>query len=296
MSIRYSSSNPASYKLAGLLGLILSAPMTYGTELNAVMLGEFSENAIDVTQMKPMAVLALLKKNSLQNIGFSFQQMSMPRGWLEITKIDNACMYNKVKTEAREQIGYYSQYPITLYPPLRLIVRAADASQYSTGFDLSTIEQQHYMRYAVAKSRSYGKMLDTLISAKQELLFFRDGANSVGKLVDMLALNRIDGFIEYADSVNTYVIENKINFDFKSIPIKGVDKPSPGYIVCSKTAYGRQLVDAIDQAMRNEYFQKELISIHNEFSSIDDKSLLTSELINIFSQPELLKNKVLTQL
>lgn len=284
----------ASNYLAGVLGLILSVPMTYGSELEAVLLGEFSENTIDVTQMKPMAVLALLKKNSLQNIAFSFQQMSMPRGWLEITKIDNACMYNKVKTEKRQQIGYYSQYPITLYPPLRLIVRAADANQYSEGFDLSAINQQHYMRYAVAKSRSYGKMLDLQISAKNKLLFFRDGTNSVGKLVDMLALNRIDGFIEYADSVNTHITENNINFDFKSIAIKGVDKPSPGYIVCSKTEYGKRLVDAIDQAMSSELFQKELISIHDEFSSIDDKSLLTSELTNIFTQPSSLKNKAIT--
>ncbi|UCX05474.1 hypothetical protein [Shewanella glacialimarina] len=295
MTIKHSSIKSSFIKTASSLfaggvvfGLLLSNSFAddADAELKAVMLGEFSENAIDVTQMKPMAVLALLKQNSSQNIAFSFQQMSMPRGWLEITKIDNACMYNKVKTEKRQKIAYYSQYPITLYPPLRLIVRAADADKYSAGFDLSTIEPQQYMRYAVAKSRSYGKMLDIQISAQKELLFFRDGANSVGKLVDMLALNRIDGFIEYADSVNTHITENKINFDFKSIAIKGIDKPSPGYIVCSKTDYGKKLIDAIDQAMSRKPFQNELISIHNDFASIDDKSLLTSELISIFGQPE----------
>ena len=76
-------------------------------ELEAVLLGEFSNNSIDVTQMKPMAVLDLLTQNSQQDLTFTFQEMSMTRGWMEMPKLENACMYNKVKTPAREEMGYF---------------------------------------------------------------------------------------------------------------------------------------------------------------------------------------------
>lgn len=250
-------------------------------ELEAVLLGEFSNNSIDVTQMKPMAVLDLLTQNSQQDLTFTFQEMSMTRGWMEMPKLENACMYNKVKTPAREEMGYFSQYPITLYPPLRLIVRSEDAKHYSTDFDISSIQASQQMRYALAKNRSYG-VLDAQIANKKQLLFFRDGPNSVEKLLEMLSLDRIDGFIEYADTVNAYISEHRVGYEIKSIPIKGVSKPSPGYMVCSKTDYGLQLINAIDKAMSQASFQQALISIHQEFASVEDKSLLGDELIMIF--------------
>ena len=263
-------------------GLISFLPfMVNSAALEAVLLGEFSNNSIDVTQMKPMAVLDLLAQNSQQDLTFTFQEMSITRGWMEMPKLQNACMYNKVKTPAREKVGYFSQYPITLYPPLRLIVRSEDAKQYATDFDISSIQPSQQMRYALVKNRSYG-VLDPQIVNKKQLLFFRDGPNSIAKLLEMLSLDRIDGFIEYADTVNTYIIDHKADFEIKTIPIKGANKPSPGYIVCSKTDYGLQLIHAIDKAMSQASFQQALITIHQEFASVEDKSLLGDELITIF--------------
>jgi len=265
--------------IGGMLSIL--PVMANCAELEAVLLGEFTNNAIDVTQMKPMAVLDLLAQNSQQDLTFTFQEMSMTRGWMEMPKLENACMYNKVKTPERQKVGYFSQYPITLYPPLRLIVRSEDESLYLSEFDVSSIQASQQMRYALAKNRSYG-VLDAQIENKKQWLFFRDGSNSIEKLLEMLSLNRIDGFIEYADTVNAYILEHKAGLNVSSVPIKGVSKPSPGYIVCSKTDYGQKLINAIDKAMSKKSFQQALITIHQEFASVEDKSLLGDELIQIF--------------
>ncbi|MGZ9899026.1 hypothetical protein [Shewanella gaetbuli] len=264
------------------LGAMIVMPCANTANIEAVLLGEFSPNRIDLTQMKPMAVLDLLKNNSNPRLTFTHRQMSLPRGWVEITKLDNACMYNKVKTPDREKLAIFSRYPITLYPPLRLIVRASDGQKYANEFDFSTLQPSDYKRYGVTVNRSYGRHLDEQISQQKDALFFRDGENSVGVMVEMLALNRIDGFVEYADTVNAHLQEGRIEFDFKAIPIKGVDKPLPGYFACSKSANGRALINTINEAMSQKAFQQSLIQIHDEFSSIDDKSLLTSELIALF--------------
>jgi uncharacterized protein (TIGR02285 family) len=259
------------------------AAFTSASDYHAVLLGEFADNSIDLTNMKPMAVLKMLQQNSPQPLNFTYQQMSISRSWFELAKIDNSCMYNKVKTPERQSLAYYSQYPITLYPPLRLIIRAEDADKYPNKFDLSSITPAQYKRFAVATNRAYGEVIDQQLAERKDVLLFRDGNDSVDKLINMLAMNRIDGFIEYADAVNASLNRTHKQFEFNSIAIEGVQKPSAGYMVCAKTATGKQLISTIDKAMSTKVFQYGLLNIHREFASVDDKSLLESELKAIFN-------------
>ncbi|QIR13860.1 hypothetical protein [Shewanella aestuarii] len=267
-----------------LIGLVIApAVLSHTAENHAVLLGEFADNSIDVTDMQPMAVLKMLQQNSPQPLIFTYQQMSMSRSWFELAKIDNSCMYNKVKTPERQRLAYFSHYPITLYPPLRLIIRAEDADKFSDTFDISSITALQNKRFAVASNRAYGEVIDKQLAQKQDLIFFRDGSDSVDKLINMLEMNRIDGFIEYADAVSARLKSTRKQFEFKGIAIQGVQKPSPGYMVCTKTPTGKHLISTIDKAMSSKDFQRGLLDVHREFASVDDKSLLESELKAIFN-------------
>ncbi|NKF49791.1 hypothetical protein G3R49_04295 [Shewanella sp. WXL01] len=246
--------------------------------LKAVVMGVFSDGSLDISEIEPMSILDMLHVHSDGMLNFSHNQVSLNRGWLELSKRENACMFNKLKTPEREKVAYYSQYPITLYPPLRLIVLKQQRHLFPEVIDLDTLKDWQLGLIGVSASRAYGKVIDEKIALSDMPFFKREGGDSSRKLIDMLVKGRVNAVIEYSDFAASYVEDNDLPQQVSSIAIKQVNQASAGYFVCSKTEYGLKLIKQVDAAMSRKAFQQEFFDIHKRFASVDDTAVLEKAL------------------
>lgn len=106
--------------------------------------------------------------------------------------------------------------------------------------------------------------------------------NSTQKLIEMLLKNRVAGVIEYSAEAYRILSDKEAQLAIQAIPIAGVTQPDYGYIACSKTPQGKQLIERIDFVMNQNAFKQDFIAAHNEFFDHDEKVLLKPELEKVF--------------
>ncbi|GAA0785554.1 MULTISPECIES: hypothetical protein [Pseudomonadati] len=266
---------------------ILSLPVK-SAPLEGILLAETDSNQSDLTKAQPLGMFAVLLDHREERFNFTQQQASYSRSWSDLNKLGNACMYNKFKSAEREQVSYFSQKPITVYPPLRFIILKKNLHLFPDIIDFKNLPPSMKGNVGVVTARSYGDNLNPIIAEHPEYFYFRSGMNSTNKLLEMLAKERVVGILEYSAEVG--FIKHKIGMAFEhyAIPIKGVLQPNYGYIACSKTPMGRQLVDSIDTVMSQPSFIQAFIDEHNRNFDEDEKALIKPEFDKLLkSEPSL---------
>jgi uncharacterized protein (TIGR02285 family) len=246
--------------------------------LQGILLAEIDSNQNDLAQEQPMGMFAILLQHNQNLFHFDQQQASYTRSWSDLNKLGNACMYNKFKSTEREQVAYFSQKPISIFPPLRLIVLKKYAAQFPQQIDLANLPPSLKGQIGVVTSRSYGEAINPILLAHPESFYFRSGMGSTLKLLEMLAKERVAGVIEYSKEASLIQNLQGLNFDFQAIPIKGVMRPNFGYMACSKTAAGEKLIANIDLIMATPAFKQAFIEEHLQNFDDDEKALLKPEL------------------
>ncbi|MCW3172272.1 hypothetical protein [Shewanella subflava] len=271
-----------SYQITHLVCLLFLAAFMLpfpakSAPLEGILLAETDSNQSDLTKAQPLGMFAVLLDHRENLFNFTQQQASYSRSWSDLNKLGNACMYNKFKSAEREQVSYFSSKPITVYPPLRFIVLKKNRHLFPNIIDFSHLPPSMKGNVGVVTARSYGDNLNPIIAEHPEYFYFRSGMNSTNKLLEMLAKERVVGILEYSAEVG--FIKQRIGMEFEhyAIPIKGVLQPSYGYIACSKTPMGRQLIDSIDTVMRNPSFIQAFIDEHNRNFDEDETALIKPE-------------------
>ena len=264
------------------LGAFILCMPVKAAPLEGILLAETDSNQSDLTKAQPLGMFAVLLDHRDNLFNFTQQQASYSRSWSDLNKLGNACMYNKFKSAEREQVSYFSQKPITVYPPLRFIVLKKNLHLFPNIIDFKHLPPSMKGNVGVVTARSYGDNLNPIIAEHPEYFYFRSGMNSTNKLLEMLAKDRVVGILEYSAEVG--FIKQKIGLEFEhyAIPIKDVLQPSYGYMACAKTPTGRQLIDSIDAVMSKPSFIQAFIDEHNRNLDEDEKALIKPAFDKIF--------------
>ncbi|MBQ4889965.1 hypothetical protein J8L86_08945 [Shewanella sp. MMG014] len=248
------------------------------------MLTEVDETIVSISGNEEMEAIALLTEFSDEQLSFDQEQVSMTRGWLELSKQQNSCMFNKIKTAERESVAHFSKYPISVYPPLRLIVMSHHRELFPKEFDLANFPADTHGQLGVVKDRAYGDFIDEKIKRNPHQYYIRGGMGSSNSLIKMLKAERVKGIIEYSEVVDAFLRDNNQSLDYQSIPIRHVTQPIYGYIACSQGEKGKKVIAEIDRIMGLQSFQEAFIQMHADFFGEAEQAILIPELERVFSQ------------
>lgn len=273
--IMMSNTSIIRLKCAIFVGLI--ALLSLPTQ-SAIIIPLYSDHPIetklDDTSLNANVLFALER---LGNNNFHFEPQSMPqqRAWQQLEQVD-ACIFNQIQTPEREAKAIFTHFPMSIYPPLRLIVSTASGTDWPTEFDSSHFNLPEKSQIGVVRGNSYGDFLDKVIQEDTAHYFVRSGIESSSRLLDMLIAGRLTGVINYSIAVNSYLASRQLTFPFHSIPILNVEEPTMGYIACSNTPGGKAMVDAMDKVFATAEMQAEFFRFHEAFFGVQEAALLSS--------------------
>lgn len=217
-------------------------------ELKATLISDFS---IDFTgdSRFDVDILDWVNQHTSNKILFERKNVSLNKAMALLTSIDNACLPNVMKTPKREKVAIYANYPLTVYPPVRLITLAKANHQLSEVFDLKSLETPQPLIIGVSHSRRYGEKIDLFIDQHPNLFYRRHYSASVKRYLQMLQSGRVDGMIEYTRLVQNFIeLDNLQLPKLKITPILQSSRVNAGYVACAKTAQGQAIIDQLNLA------------------------------------------------
>ncbi|MBT1444377.1 transporter substrate-binding domain-containing protein [Shewanella sp. JM162201] len=220
-------------------------------------------------------VLHALERHSGGQFEFKPQVMPQSRAWKYIEEND-ACIFNQIKTPERESKASFTKFPVTLYPPIRLIISDGDR-RWPTVFDPQAFNLPPNVQIGTVAGHSYGTRLDAAIAAHPQQFFRRTGTESSFRLNDMLVAGRIDAVLNYAVAVQVYLDEHHPGFKFNALPIKGAEQGVEGFIVCSATDAGRDMAALINGVFAQKAMQADFVRFHQQIYQGSEQSWLGSE-------------------
>ncbi|WP_076416637.1 hypothetical protein [Shewanella sp. UCD-KL12] len=270
-----------------ILGVIISlSAIAKDKTLEMIILGENEtySGSIDGEDNLIISIWNMLRVESPIKLSVGYQQVSMSRSWAELIRLDNACVMNKLKTADRLDIAEYSQYPLSVFPPIRLITLARNESRFKSPFSFQQLEHNPALKLGVVKSRTYGVELDAQIEKYAKHIFTRGGIDSSDKLVDMLLAGRLDGILEYTLSIEGYLQDEGIDERVIALPITDISELMLGYIACSKTIKGGAIIDAINSSFTKPGVSQAYIDMHINHFGVTEAELLKPKLDSLFTQ------------
>lgn len=273
--------------LVFILGFIIPFATAEDKPLEVILLGE-NESYSGTTDGEDNIIITawnMILAQSETKLIIDYQQMSMSRSWTELVRLDNACVMNKVITADRLELAQYSQYPLSVFPPVRLITLTSKVSLFSSPFSFQQLEANPKLRLGVVKSRSYGGELNEAIKKYSTQIFTRGGVDSSDKLVDMLLVGRVDGILEYTLSVEDYLQDEGRGDKVIALPIENISDLMLGYIACSKTAEGLAIINAINSSYAVSGFSEKFINLHLEHFGQVEAGILQPTLESLFTSP-----------
>jgi uncharacterized protein (TIGR02285 family) len=290
--------NPLDKLIPLLLGLIIGQilfssslfALEIDQELAIILLGEKPADAIvndpgfTVDDASMDKIWHSILANSKPKLQPSYEQMSMTRAWVEIAKIPNACMLNKIKNSSRETQVIFSDYPFTIFPPVRLITLKKNSHKVSQPFSMQSLKQGK-IKVGVAKSRSYGHDIDGFIALNSQYFYVRGAEDSMSKLIDMLLKERVDAIIDFTQVVSTHLEGTDSLNATISLPIQEAGNPILAYITCTKSPQGQAVINAINTSYQTNAVKQSFQHFHYHYFGKKELSLLQPIIDDIFLSP-----------
>jgi uncharacterized protein (TIGR02285 family) len=118
--------------------------------------------------------------------------------------------------------------------------------------DLAALLASGHEKLGIIAERNYGEYLDALLKqAPAASLTLHYGDDALGSLLQMQRLGRLRMLLGYRPEIRYQARQQGIAEDeLQFLPIRGTGKYLSGYIGCSDTAQGRQVIREIDQLLR----------------------------------------------
>ena len=180
---------------------------------------------------------------------------SGPRLLSELQAGNKVCT-TLLKTPAREKFIYYS-IPINVDPPLGVTIKRSKAELFKNTkiISLEKLLENKQLRVGIQSGRSYGKILDPLLEKHkgEKHIYIREGKELYEGLLKMLMTDRIDYILGYP--VETIYIGKMLGVDYQAMNIplqEHLNTYSAGHIACSKTEWGREIIEKINRMLRQE--------------------------------------------
>jgi uncharacterized protein (TIGR02285 family) len=195
-----------------------------------------------------------------EEVKLDFISASHQREWRELKNNPYACLYNKVKTEAREKEALFSHYPLIAFPSIRLITRKG--LPIPERVSIANLVANNDLKLGVIKGRSYGEAVDSSINLHPERFIHAEGANAGVLQREMVARGELDGMFEYSHVWQGHFIARSelTNVDFHTL--SELPDLTFGYIACSRSTQGKMAIANFDRVMSKPDFFDYMISMH----------------------------------
>lgn len=202
-----------------------------------------------------------LLQEQLPEYDFKLEVANNARAMQLLESKPNYCTGNKVLSADRVARFYHTSLPQTVFPGLRLYV--VKHSPLYNKLEMLTSEQQPLSISQVLEStgerdfglvggRRYGKELDQYFADPkwQHKLWIRTAADMSAGMLNMLSKKRVAAVMESPTGVHHYLSQLGNTTELHSYAIKESPEMALGYIFCSKSAQGKRVISAFNQALK----------------------------------------------
>jgi len=209
----------------------------------------------------------------------NFIEGSRKREWRQVSDSQNVCLYNKVSTVERQSIAIFSKYPVAAFPANRLVIKKHKVGSLDSLNPLKDAVLNHNLKIGITNGRAYGNYIDNFIKSNMFHFVKGEGQTSAKRQRQMFMKGRLDGVIEYSavfiDEFPTKKIESEVAF----IEIENIAPSIFGYIACSKSETGNEIITALNQIMMNIGVQEFILLEHQKiFTNMQEKQIITKAL------------------
>lgn len=209
--------------------------------------------------------------NQLNNYTIYFKLAQIPRIDKILKTQTVACTSNRIKTTERLKHNVFS-FPVNLYPGLRLYY-LEDEDDIPTDYlneqgDLVSISEYFQKMpkkiLGVTKGRSFGPDIDAeIVKIKSRNVFYRTGNGRYSAIIKMLVKGRINYLIAFPVEIQRELQAFPKDLKIKSYSIASSPKYIVGYIACTKTPLGYQVVEEINQILKKSYKTLQYYEAHS---------------------------------
>lgn len=245
--------------------------------------GQGSQSSVPQDAVSRVLVHALEQINATKLV-YDFVPLSRARELQLVKAGENLCLYNKVKNAERQQFLYYSRFPISVFPPNRLIIK--QPNQLQKQVELTQVLDNTNLRIGVADGRSYGQRLDDEIRYSKDKLFTLAGVDVDMRLMKMVLENKLDGMIDFSGAFfsRKQFLGEVANINFSVHALNSAQQFVFGYVACVKTDTGRQVIDLIDNSLQKPIVYGYMKKLFKEQFPKEESPFVIQELDRVFGK------------
>jgi uncharacterized protein (TIGR02285 family) len=167
-----------------------------------------------------------------------------PRINSEIKKGNHWCFNGGLKTPEREAYGYFS-LPISIFLPLRIIVRRDRLAEFKGPQSLQTLLRTHAFSTSVMRDRSYSPTVDKLLAAYPPKENYSEQVEAIG----MLLAGRIDYMIELPLLAFDQARAMGRPGELVALPMQEANEVVFNRVMCPRNEWGRQVVEQVNRVL-----------------------------------------------
>jgi len=173
----------------------------------------------------------------------------------------NVCDCVTFKTDEREKYMHFSSIPASFIRSNGIIIRSANIEQFRSA-SLTDIINNRSLILGIAQNRTFSKEIDQILDSNKDKnhIINRASSDITKGLISMLLMNRIDYFLGY-DWELKYLLKRywspEIAKELIFIPIKETNAYSVSYVSCSKTDFGKEVIEKINKILKKEISKDE---------------------------------------
>lgn len=245
------------FKILFLLFVILSS--CFSKELTTVHWNtvSFAPSLIPFGESKNQGYSDVVRKKIIEQM--DLYQHSVEAGTVKLAitnlrRLEDGCFSGLNMNDERKQFIYFSK-PVIYSFPNELTIKKSNSHKFqkyltkNNEIDLRKLLNEDSMIFGYVDSRAYNSYVDKLIDEFKDnkRIFSRKGADLTKGLLHMLDRERIDYILEYPTMVKYNKSKFNISAEFIQYPIKNASDLIQVYVGCSKSEYGKKLIETMDQ-------------------------------------------------
>ncbi|MFO1251713.1 MAG: hypothetical protein U1E77_11410 [Inhella sp.] len=172
------------------------------------------------------------------------EHLSRPKMWRLMQAGEPICYVDAFKTPERLGFAYFSA--VTVGVPQVLATRAGTPGLEGEQV-LKELLQRKDLRGVFEMGRSYGAHLDPMLEAAK---VSRQPLPSSPQVLRMLEAGRMDYLVEYPMALQYYVERLSPAPELAFFDLFEERDPPPAYVACTRSAWGKGVIEAVDGAIR----------------------------------------------
>jgi len=173
------------------------------------------------------------------------EHLSRPKMWRLMQAGEPICYVDAFKTPERLGFAYFSA--VTVGMPQVLVTRAGTDGLAGPELALKDLLPRKDLRGVFEMGRSYGAHLDPMLEAAR---VSRQPLPSSPQLLRMLEAGRMDYLVEYPMALQFYLERMSPVPELQFYDLLEEREPPPAYVACTRSAWGKTVIEAVDAAIR----------------------------------------------